>query len=166
MIIYASEYGTTKTFAGKLSGLLDVSVYSITDDSAVILEKIVDEEQVILMSDVIFLKINRSLQKFMKKNLELLLTKKVVILLVCGAPDDEKRGEFTLGKTLYLKNIPAGLLEHALLTECLYGRIDFPVNDKHKHVAERLQAQFLIEPFDHSFKNNFNELSSRIKKVF
>ncbi|MCG8569917.1 MAG: flavodoxin domain-containing protein [Spirochaetes bacterium] len=162
MILYASEYGTTKQISQELANLLNCQAYPY--DAPDLIEKITDTSFLILASDVLLLKINKGFLRFIKSQKNLISQKKIGILLVCGSPDDKEINGVKLGISQYIPNFPEDIVKQALLIKAINGKIDFEITDQHKRMIEIMKGHFLVEPFDATPLNDLPGIAREIKK--
>jgi len=139
-IIYASKYGYTEEMVNKMivESNKEFDAYNINQSSQIDLSKY---EAVILGSSIYIGQINGKLKKFIQKNMDILLSKKIGLFLSCGSEEN-----FDLQVK---SNFGEALLNHSSSVVYLGGMINKDrLNFLHKFIITNLEkSQDGVKPY-------------------
>ncbi|WP_336516641.1 flavodoxin domain-containing protein [Pollutibacter soli] len=85
ILIYSSKYGATRQYADWIGKALEIPIVDAED---AITHEIIQNDTFIIGSSVYIGRLR--IRKWLKKNLDLLKNKRIILFLVCGTPVEEK----------------------------------------------------------------------------
>lgn len=141
LIVYASRHGTTAMYARKLFQLLHGNVdLCFLDERANSLPNLSVYDTVVIGGSIHYGKINKSVTKFTKENLELLKSKRIALFITCHFEGDKALEQ--------LNNVfPKELLEKAIVSDFFDGELLFPkMNYWEKMIAKMVLKADEIRP--------------------
>ncbi|MEX1376188.1 MAG: flavodoxin domain-containing protein [Eubacteriales bacterium] len=151
LIVYGSKYGYTASCAEELRNQMsgDVTVA----DAKQKIKNVAEYDNVIMGGSIYMTMPNKHVKAFAKKNMKVLMDKKVGLFLCCGGI--EKFDEF-LAKTF-----PAELIEKAYAKECFGGKMNKEnMSGFHKKIVEMIEKDESQPPMK-SLEENIGKLAEK-----
>jgi menaquinone-dependent protoporphyrinogen oxidase len=155
LVIYGSRRGTTKYCADLIGKTLGEESFIIDVNSRDIRSYLESYEQIIIGANAFNFKLNRNVRSFIKRNLNIILEKRVYLYICCGAEEEKD----TL--SLYENSYPSELLKKAESMDNFGGCLD---SSNESWLIRRILKRMKVNDYDTMDENTVIQWTSKLEK--